>query len=121
MKNSMDNLFFRQCFPYKVAITENKIEVYNRQYGKIFKGLLPNSVDKEKLFSSIAADRPDCVRSNECFMYDDQTNPVANEKGFSRSLYNEYEKRMLALLEFMREIEPFLLLHNRHKIDTKIK
>ena len=102
----MDNHFFRQCFPYKVAITDSTIEVYNRNYGQIFAGYLPKRFDKENLFSEIAADRPDCIRPNECILYDDQTNPVANEKGFSKSLYNEYEKRMLALLNFMRGVEP---------------
>ena len=105
----MDNHFFRQCFPYKVAITENTIEVYNRQYRKIFEGYLPKRLDKNKLFSEIAANRPDCNRQNECYLYDDQTNPIANEKGLSKSMFNEYEKRMLALLDFMRGVEPIYI------------
>ncbi len=102
----MDNHFFRQCFPYKVAFNEKTIEVYNRQYEKIFEGYLPKRFDKDKLLLSIASDRPDCIRPNECWLYDDQTNPIANEKGFSKSLFNEYEKRLLALLDFMRGIDP---------------
>ena len=105
----MDNYFFRQCFPYKVALTEKTIEVFNRQYVKIFEGYLPKRFDKEQMFLKIASNRPDCIRSNECVLYDDQTNPVANEKGFSKSLFNEYEKRLLALLDFMRGIEPFFV------------
>jgi hypothetical protein len=101
----MDNHFFRQCFPYKVACTERTIEVYNRQYEKVFEGYLPKQFDKINLFSTIAADRPDCIRESECFLYDDQTCPVANEKGLSKTLFKEYEKRLIALLEFMCRID----------------
>lgn len=102
----MDNQFFRQCFPYKVAVTGNTLVVFNRQPNKVFEGYLPKRFDKDKLFSRVASGRPDCIRDNECFLYDDETNPVSNELGFSKSLFNEYEKRLLELLDFMRGIEP---------------
>lgn len=102
----MDNYFFRRCYPYKVVCSEGTIKVYSRDRSfLIFEGLLPKHFDKIKLFNEIASSQKDCIRENECYLYDDETNPIANENGFSASLYKDYSKRLYALLVFMRGIE----------------
>ena len=103
---------FIELIPYHVKyyFESKKLIVENSDYQPIFEGLVPKRFDKDKLFSAIADSRPDCIREHECFLFDDETSPVANEEGFSKSLFEEYEMRLGALIEFMRGVEPIFVV-----------
>lgn len=95
----MENVFFRKCLPYKVEISGDNLLIFNRDYEVIYNVKHINESEASKILPKVAADRPDCVRSYESFLYDDNTNPIANEQGFNKYLMAEYLERLSILIK----------------------
>lgn len=86
--------------PYCIKVKDLNFDVLNRHYEVIFRGQFPQKTDVSKFLQSLAADRPDWLRNDCCYLYDDRTSPVECSK-FSQKLLDEYNHRFMLLLNLL--------------------